>query len=100
MRQLRRTADVSKEFNEIYRALTSDAKLGNDWWDLFATKSILLRLVSVCTACVLYYCTVCRVEIVVLFARDLPLYVATRMPCGCCNMYGLGVYENLFCNPI
>jgi hypothetical protein len=46
MRQLRRTPEVSKEFNEVYRALTSDAKLGHDWVDLLTTKSILLRLVS------------------------------------------------------
>jgi hypothetical protein len=31
----------------MYRALTSDAKLGHDWVDLLTTKSILLRLVSV-----------------------------------------------------
>ena len=46
MRQLRRTPEVSKEFNEVYRALTADAKLGHDWVDLFTTKSIFLRLVS------------------------------------------------------
>ena len=45
MRQLRRTPEVSKEFNEVYRALTADAKLGHDWVDLFTTKSIFLRLV-------------------------------------------------------
>jgi hypothetical protein len=45
MRQLRRVDDVSREFNEVYRGLTSDAKLGHEWSDLFMTKSILLRLV-------------------------------------------------------
>lgn len=58
MRQLRRTADVSKEFNEVYRALTSDAKLGNDWWDLWATKSIVLRLVCHGFFCIGVYCCV------------------------------------------
>lgn len=53
MRQLRRTPEVSKEFNEVYRALTVDAKLGHDWADLLTTKSVLLRLVRLrlCTAC-------------------------------------------------
>jgi hypothetical protein len=45
MRQLRRVDDVSREFNEVYRGLTSDAKLGHEWSDLFMTKTILLRLV-------------------------------------------------------
>jgi hypothetical protein len=45
MRQLRRVDDVSREFNEVYRGLTSDAKLGHEWSDLFMAKSILLRLV-------------------------------------------------------
>lgn len=49
MKKLRRTQDthdVNREFNDIYRALTSDAKLGDGWIDLLASKSICLRLVS------------------------------------------------------
>ena len=49
MKKLRRTQDthdVNREFNDIYRALTSDAKLGDGWVDLLASKSICLRLVS------------------------------------------------------
>jgi hypothetical protein len=47
LRQLRRTPEVSKEFSDVYRALTSDAKLGHDWVDLLTTKAVLLRLVRV-----------------------------------------------------
>ena len=51
MKKLRRTQDthdVNREFNDIYRALTSDAKLGDGWIDLLASRSICLRLVSYC----------------------------------------------------
>ncbi len=45
MRQLRRRSDVSKEFNDIYRALTSDARLGEGCSDiLLHSASIRVRL--------------------------------------------------------
>lgn len=44
LRQLRRRSDVSREFNEAYRALTSDARLGDRWADiLLHSPSIRLR---------------------------------------------------------
>eukprot|EP01038_Epipyxis_sp_PR26KG_P015490 gene15490-20905_t len=45
MRQLRRTNDVSREFNSIYKALTSDARLGDSWVDLFYSRSIRIRII-------------------------------------------------------
>lgn len=45
MRQFRRRNDVSREFNDIYRALASDARLGDGCWDiLLHSPSIRLRL--------------------------------------------------------
>lgn len=44
MRQLRRTNEVSIEFNHVYRGLTSDAKLGDSWLDILLTRSIRVRL--------------------------------------------------------
>lgn len=49
MRQLRRTNDVSREFNDIYLALSSDARLGETWSDILLSKSILYRLMVCCT---------------------------------------------------
>lgn len=44
MRQLRKKNDVNKEFNDIYRALTSDARQDDGWLDAFSSASIRLRL--------------------------------------------------------
>jgi hypothetical protein len=45
MRQLRRRNDVSREFNDIYRGLTSDARLGEGCGDiLIHSASIRMRL--------------------------------------------------------
>jgi len=45
MRRLRLTSDVNREFNGIYRALTSDARLGDGWGDLFiVSKSVRVRM--------------------------------------------------------
>jgi MFS family permease len=44
MRQLRRTNDVSREFNDIYLALSSDARLGESWTDILSSKTIRYRL--------------------------------------------------------
>ena len=44
MRQLRRSNDVSKEFNDIYLALSSDARLGESWVDILSSKTIRYRL--------------------------------------------------------
>lgn len=48
MRQLRRTNDVSKEFNDIYLALSSDARLGESWTDILSSKTIRYRLFLCC----------------------------------------------------
>ena len=48
MRQLRRTNDVSKEFNDIYLALSSDARLGESWIDILSSKTIRFRLFICC----------------------------------------------------
>jgi hypothetical protein len=44
MRQLRKTSDVSREFNEVYKALTADAKQGDGWADILGNSSIRYRL--------------------------------------------------------
>jgi hypothetical protein len=45
MKQLRRTNDVSREFSAIYCALTSDARLGDGWSDMFLySRSIRYRM--------------------------------------------------------
>ena len=48
MRLLRRTHNVSIEFNDIYRALSSDAKLGDGWLDILSHASIAYRLLLCC----------------------------------------------------
>ena len=48
MRQLRRTNDVSIEFNDIYLALSSDARLGETWIDILSSKTIRYRLFICC----------------------------------------------------
>jgi MFS transporter, SP family, major inositol transporter len=48
MRQLRRTNDVSREFNDIYLALSSDARLGESWTDILSSKTIRYRLFVCC----------------------------------------------------
>ena len=49
MRRLRRTNDVSKEFNDIYLALSSDARLGESWIEILSSKTIRYRLFICCT---------------------------------------------------
>ena len=39
---------VSKEFNDIYLALSSDARLGESWMDILASKTIRYRLFVCC----------------------------------------------------
>jgi len=53
MRQLRRTNDVSKEFNDIYLALSSDARLGESWADILSSRSLNYRLM---VSCVIQLC--------------------------------------------
>jgi len=53
MRQLRRTNDVSKEFNDIYLALSSDARLGEAWADILTSRSLNYRLM---VSCVIQLC--------------------------------------------
>lgn len=48
LRQMRRTNDVSKEFNDLYRTLTSDARLGDSWGEILAHRSIRLRMLTAC----------------------------------------------------
>ena len=48
MRTLRRTNDVSKEFNDIYLALSSDARLGESWLEILSSKTIRYRLFICC----------------------------------------------------
>lgn len=48
MRQLRRTNDVSKEFHDIYQALSRDARLGESWMDILSSKAIRYRLIISC----------------------------------------------------
>lgn len=69
MRQLRRTNDVSKEFHDIYQALSSDARLGESWIEILSSKTIRYRLV---TACVLQFShQLLGIEIITTFGSYL-----------------------------
>jgi MFS family permease len=48
MRLLRRTNDISKEFNDIYLALSSDAVIGDGWIDILSSQTIRYRLFLCC----------------------------------------------------
>jgi MFS family permease len=45
LQHYRRSTDVKKEFSEMYRALSSDARLGDSWLELLVSKSIKLRMI-------------------------------------------------------
>ena len=48
LRLLRRTNNVSVEFNVIYKALSTDAKLADGWIDILFNGSIAYRLLLCC----------------------------------------------------
>ena len=45
LRLLRRSNDVSLEFNDVYLALTRDARLGDSWLDILQSRSIFYRFI-------------------------------------------------------
>jgi hypothetical protein len=47
LRQLRRTFDVSLEFNVIYQVLSADARLEESWVSVLASRA-LLRQIFIC----------------------------------------------------
>eukprot|EP01040_Poterioochromonas_malhamensis_P004038 gene4038-4322_t len=44
LQTFRRSPDISREFNILYRALSSDARLGDSWLEIILSKTIRIRL--------------------------------------------------------
>jgi hypothetical protein len=44
LQTIRRSHDIAREFNILYRALSSDARLGDSWLEIILSKTIRIRL--------------------------------------------------------
>lgn len=69
LKQLRRSNDVRKEFNDMYRALSTDARLGDSWLELLFSKSIKLR--ALLTGIIQLAQQLVGIQIVTLFGYSL-----------------------------
>ncbi len=75
LRLLRRSNDVSLEFNDVYLALTRDARLGDSWLDIIQSRSIFYRFIITLLIQILSFLV--GIQIVSSYAYEL--YVSLGM---------------------
>lgn len=69
LKQLRRTNDITTEFNHLYLALSNDARLGDSWIDILQSRSTLYQI---------YLCSllqfsqqICGIQVISMYGIDL-----------------------------